>query len=59
MTLEPILGTPARISGRKRKALEVYTGFRSSSRKTRKTPISSSLRKVVKVIEYECNIAEP
>ena len=59
MTLEPIPGTPAYISGRKRKALEVYTGFRSSSYKTRKTFTSSSLRKVVKVIEYEYDIVEP
>ena len=43
---------------RKREALRIYTSFRSSSYKLRKITISSSLSKVIKVIEYKYNIVE-
>ena len=58
MTLKLVLETPTYTLGRKRVALVIYTSFRSSSYKLRKTTISSSLSKVVKVIEYKYNIVE-
>ena len=59
ITLKLIQSTPTYTLGRKREALGTYTSFRSSSYKVRKTTMSSSLRKVIKVIECKCNIAEP
>jgi len=59
VTLKLVPSTPAHTLGRKREALGIYTSFGSSSCKARKTTTSSSLRKVVKVMECECNIAEP
>jgi hypothetical protein len=59
VTLKLVLSTPTYTLGRKRTAVATYTSFRSSSYKTRKTTTSSSLSKVVKVIECKCNIAEP
>ena len=58
ITLKLILSTSTYILRRKRVGLVIYTSFRSSSYKLRKIAISSSLSKVVKVIEYKYNIAE-
>jgi hypothetical protein len=58
VTLKLVLETPTYILGRKRVALVIYTSFRSSSYKLRKTTTSSSLSKVTKVIEYKCDIVE-
>ena len=59
VTPGPVLRTPARASGRKREAPATYTGFGKSPRKAGKTSASSSPRKVVEIMECECDMAEP
>ena len=58
VTLKLILETPIYTLERKRGAVLIYTSFRSSSYKVRKTTISSSLGKIIKVIEYKYNMRE-